>query len=82
MTITLGEGVWGLILLGVFIPHWGLPYAQRPNSKVIYQLNRFPREKYAMMYILYTPYFYRVQVLWVFQKTGWSRSPPTLFDFE
>jgi hypothetical protein len=32
------------ILLGFFIPHWGLPYAQSPISKTFYQLGEFPRE--------------------------------------
>ncbi len=34
----------GRILLGFFIPHWDLPYAQSLNSKTIYQLDGFPRE--------------------------------------
>ena len=38
------ERLWALILLGLFIPHWGLPYAHSPNSKAIRQLGRFPRK--------------------------------------
>jgi hypothetical protein len=33
-----------LILLGFFIPHWGLLYAQSLNSKTRYQLEEFPRK--------------------------------------
>ncbi len=32
----------GHILLGFFIPHWGLSYAESPNSKTIYYFERFP----------------------------------------
>jgi len=27
-----------------FTPHYGLPYAQSPNSKAIWQLKTFPRQ--------------------------------------
>ncbi len=44
------------ILLGFFIPHWGLPYAQSPISKTFYQLGEFPREL--------TVGFRPVQMIW------------------
>ncbi len=40
------EDLWALILLGFFIPHQGLPYAQSSNCQAIYQLNRFPRKHF------------------------------------
>ncbi len=48
---TLLEGLWGLILLGFFISHWGLSYALSSKSKAIYQLNRFPRERDLSEYV-------------------------------
>ena len=32
--------------MGFFIPHWGLPYAQSPNSKATGQLVAFPRKTF------------------------------------
>ena len=46
MAITLEERSISTYPFGVFHTLLlGLPYAQSPNSKTIYQLNRFPRER-------------------------------------
>jgi hypothetical protein len=38
--------------LGFFISHWGLPYAQSPNSKAIWQLGMFPRQLLSLLVML------------------------------
>jgi hypothetical protein len=62
-----------LILLGFFIPHWGLLYLQSLNSKTRYQLEEFPRKMalfFAIKYISCLKAFFENKYIIVFLFYG------------